>query len=129
MAGTSETKSRMDIPWRALTMVGAVLLIWAIFSVTTDGIFLTPRNLSNLFRQMAVTSILAVGMVLVIVAGQIDLSVGALTGFLGALSAMMFVNHGWPLMGRVPPPGRGGLRSWAPSKGSWSRGSRSRLSS
>lgn len=90
-------KAKLDIPWRALTMVGALLAIWVIFSVTTDGIFLTPRNLSNLFRQMSVTSILAVGMVLVIVAGQIDLSVGALTGFLGALSAMMFVNHGWPL--------------------------------
>jgi D-xylose transport system permease protein len=90
-------KTKLDIPWRALTMVGALLAIWVIFSVTTDGIFLTPRNLSNLFRQMAVTSVLAVGMVLVIVAGQIDLSVGALTGFLGALSAMMFVNHGWPL--------------------------------
>lgn len=97
MVGASETQNRMSIPWRALTMVGALLVIWAIFSITTDGIFLTPRNLSNLFRQMAVTSILAVGMVLVIVAGQIDLSVGALTGFLGALSAMMFVNHGWPL--------------------------------
>ncbi len=92
-----EATGKIKIPWRALTMVGALLAIWVVFTTTTDGIFLTPRNLSNLFRQMAVTSILAVGMVLVIVAGQIDLSVGALTGFLGALSAMMFVNHGWPL--------------------------------
>jgi D-xylose transport system permease protein len=97
MAAENQTKQRIDIPWRALTMVGALLAIWVIFSLTTDGIFLTPRNLSNLFRQMAVTSILAVGMVLVIVAGQIDLSVGALTGFLGALSAMVFVQQGWPL--------------------------------
>jgi D-xylose transport system permease protein len=78
-------------------MVGALLLIWIIFSITTDGIFLQPRNLSLLMRQMSVTSILAIGMVLVIVAGQIDLSVGAMTGFLGAISALLFVTHGWPL--------------------------------
>ncbi|HVZ80363.1 MAG TPA: sugar ABC transporter permease [bacterium] len=90
-----ETKTQ--VPWRALTMVGALLLIWIIFSITTDGIFLQPRNLSLLMRQMAVTSILAIGMVLVIVAGQIDLSVGAMTGFLGAVSAYLYVTQGWPL--------------------------------
>jgi len=88
---------RFRIPWRALTMVGALLVIWIVFSITTDGTFLRPRNLSLLVRQMAVTSILAIGMVLVIVAGQIDLSVGALAGLLGAVSAMAFTNHGWPL--------------------------------
>ena len=51
--------------------------------MTTDGTFLRPRNLSLLARQMSVTAILAVGMVLVIVAGQIDLSVGALAGLHG----------------------------------------------
>ena len=91
------SKSKMEVPWRALTMVGALLLIWVIFSFTTEGTFLSPRNLSLLLRQMSVTSILAVGMVLVIVAGQIDLSVGAMSGFLGAISALLFVNHGWPL--------------------------------
>jgi D-xylose transport system permease protein len=87
----------MKIPWRQLTMVGALVVIWIVFSLTTDGTFLTPRNLSLLARQMAVTSILAIGMVLVIVAGQIDLSVGALAGLMGALSALAYTNHGWPL--------------------------------
>lgn len=90
-------ENKVQIPWRALTMVGALLLIWIIFSITTGGTFLTPRNLSLLMRQMSVTSILAIAMVLVIVAGQIDLSVGAMTGFLGAVSAVLFVNHNWPL--------------------------------
>jgi D-xylose transport system permease protein len=85
------------IPWRALTMVGALLVIWIVFSVMTSGTFLVPRNLSLLARQMAVTGILAIGMVLVIVAGQIDLSVGAQAGLLGGISAIMFVNKGWPL--------------------------------
>jgi len=92
-----DSDKRLQIPWRALTMVGALLVIWIIFSITTDGTFLKPRNLSLLMRQMSVTSILAIGMVLVIVAGQIDLSVGAMTGFLGAVSAVLFVTHGWPL--------------------------------
>jgi D-xylose transport system permease protein len=92
-----DTSKRVQVPWRALTMVGALLVIWIIFSITTDGTFLKPRNLSLLMRQMSVTSILAIGMVLVIVAGQIDLSVGAMTGFLGAVSAVLFVTHGWPL--------------------------------
>lgn len=85
------------IPWRALTMVGALVVIWIVFSLTTSGTFLTARNLSLLARQMAVTSLLAIGMVLVIVAGQIDLSVGALAGLLGAVSALAYTNRGWPL--------------------------------
>lgn len=88
---------RIPLDWRALTMVGALLAIWIVFSIATDGTFLLPRNLSLLARQMSVTSILAVGMVLVIVAGQIDLSVGALAGLSGALGAIAYARLGWPL--------------------------------
>jgi D-xylose transport system permease protein len=97
-------RRKPEIPWRALTMVLALLGIWALFTLTTDGVFLTARNLSLLARQMSVTSILAAGMVLVIVAGQIDLSVGALTGLLGAVSAMVFVTLGWPLWAAFATP-------------------------
>src|SRR5438034_5114103 len=83
---------RFRIPWRALTMVGALLVIWVVFSITTEGTFLTPPNLSLRVRQMAVTSILAIGMVLAIVAAQIDRPVGALAVLLGAVSAMSFAN-------------------------------------
>jgi len=88
---------RLNINWRALTMVGALVVIWIAFSIATEGTFLTPRNLSLLARQMAVTALLAIGMVMVIVAGQIDLSVGALAGLMGAISAMAFTNRDWPL--------------------------------
>ena len=88
---------RLNINWRALTMVGALVAIWIAFSIATDGTFVTPRNLSLLARQMSVTALLAIGMVLVIVAGQIDLSVGALAGLMGAISAMAFTNRDWPL--------------------------------
>jgi D-xylose transport system permease protein len=87
----------VKIPWRALTMVLALLVIWVAFAAFTDGTFLTPRNLTLLARQMSVTSILAIAMVLVIVAGQIDLSVGALAGLAGAIAAVTFTNKGWPL--------------------------------
>ncbi len=78
-------------------MVGALAVIWLVFALATGGVFLSPRNLSLLARQMAVTSVLSTGMVLVIVAGQIDLSVGALSGFLGACSTLAAVRLGWPL--------------------------------
>ncbi|WP_437670338.1 sugar ABC transporter permease [Sorangium sp. So ce131] len=93
----SEGKLGVRIPWRTLSMVGSLVAIWIVFSITTDGTFVTSRNLTLLARQMSVTSILAIGMVMVIVAGQIDLSVGALAGLLGAASAITFVNFGWPL--------------------------------
>ncbi|HZB46479.1 MAG TPA: hypothetical protein VE360_14585 [Pyrinomonadaceae bacterium] len=73
---------------RAYTMVFALVVIWLFFHWTTDGIFLSPRNFSNLFKQTAVTGVLAVGMLMVIVAGQIDLSVGSVVGLAGCCAAM-----------------------------------------
>ena len=75
--------------WRTLTMVFALIAIWIIFQYATDGAFLEPRNISNLFRQMTVTGVLAMGMVLIIVAGHIDLSVGSVVCFLGVTLAML----------------------------------------
>lgn len=66
-------------------------------SWVTDGIFLKPRNLSNLATQMSVTGILAVGMLMVIVSGNIDLSVGSILGFAGAVSAFLITNHQYGL--------------------------------
>lgn len=77
---------RIDI--RAYTMVGAVVLIWIFFGLAHET-FLTPRNLSNLFTQMSVTAILAIGMVLVIVAGHIDLSIGSIVGLTGGIAAIL----------------------------------------
>ena len=80
---------------RAYTMIIALLAIWAFFQWMTVsalfpyGLFLDPKNFSNLLQQMAVTGVLAVGMLLVIVAGQIDLSVGSVVGLAGGAAAMM----------------------------------------
>jgi D-xylose transport system permease protein len=69
-------------------MILALAAVWIGFQMTTNGIFLEPRNLSNLIRQTAVTGVLAVGMVLVIIAAEIDLSVGSLVGLTGMLAAI-----------------------------------------
>jgi D-xylose transport system permease protein len=74
---------------RRYTMVIALLLIWSLFGILTDGIFFKARNLSNLFRQMTITGFLATGMLLVIVTGGIDLSVGSVTGFISTVVARL----------------------------------------
>ncbi|MCA1326045.1 sugar ABC transporter permease [Herbaspirillum sp. alder98] len=83
--------------YKIIALLIAIALIWAFFSWQTDGGFVTPRNLSNLLRQMAVTGILACGMVLVIIAGEIDLSVGSLLGLLGGVAAILDVTYHLPL--------------------------------
>jgi len=80
---------------RAYTMIGALVAIWILFGILNDT-FLTARNLSNLFTQMSVTSILAIGMVLVIVAGHIDLSVGSIVGLTGGIAAILSNWMGMP---------------------------------
>jgi D-xylose transport system permease protein len=68
-------------------LIVALMIIWGIFFARTEGSFLGPQNFSNLFRQMTVTAFLSVGMVLVIVTGNIDLSVGKLAGLVSVVVA------------------------------------------
>ncbi len=83
------------------TMFLALIAIWVIFAFLTERVFLTPRNLSNLFVQTVTTAILAIGMVLVIVAGHIDLSVGSVLGFAGAVCAMFMIKLEWGVIPSV----------------------------
>lgn len=76
---------------RMYAMVIALICIWVIFNLLTDGNFLKGRNLFNLTRQAAVTAILAIGMVMVIISANIDLSVGFGAGLLGAITAILHV--------------------------------------
>ena len=95
--GVESPSGRFRLPTdslRAYTMIIALVAIWLFFQWQTVsplypyGIFLHPNNFSNLLQQMAVTGVLAVGMLLVIVAGQIDLSVGSVVGLAGGVAAM-----------------------------------------
>lgn len=65
----------------------ALLVIMTIFTITTRGVFLSSRNISNLINQTGYIAVLAIGMTLVIIISHIDLSVGYLSGFLGAVAA------------------------------------------
>ncbi|MEU1459215.1 multiple monosaccharide ABC transporter permease [Streptomyces sp. NPDC005727] len=84
---------------RQYGMLLALGLIVALFAVWTDGDLLLPRNVSNLVLQNSYILVLAIGMMLVIIAGHIDLSVGSLTAFVGAFAAVLTVQHGvaWPI--------------------------------
>ncbi|MEU0132482.1 multiple monosaccharide ABC transporter permease [Streptomyces sp. NPDC006296] len=84
---------------RQYGMLMALGLIVVLFAVWSDGDLLLPRNVSNLVLQNSYILILAIGMMLVIIAGHIDLSVGSLTAFIGAMAAVLMVEHDlpWPL--------------------------------
>jgi D-xylose transport system permease protein len=83
---------------RTYGMVLALVLVWGVFAVVTSGVFIEPRNLSNLIRQTAVTGVLAVGMVMVIVTGEIDLSVGSLVGISGMVAVLAQDSLHWGLV-------------------------------
>jgi len=87
---------------REYGMYIALFAIMGIFTITTKGLFLSPRNLSNLFNQSGYIAVLAVGMTLVIVIRCIDLSVGFLGGFLGAVAAIMLQSWGFPIYLVIP---------------------------
>ncbi len=80
----------------------ALFVIWGVFAVLTDGIFTSPRNLSNLFNQFGYIAVLGIGVTLVIVIRHIDLSIGFLAGYLGAVAAIAMTFWGWPVYVVVP---------------------------
>ncbi|MGW2643556.1 multiple monosaccharide ABC transporter permease [Streptomyces sp. NPDC001393] len=84
---------------RQYGMLIALGLIVVLFQIWTGGDLLLPRNVSNLVLQNSYILILAIGMMLVIIAGHIDLSVGSITAFVGAFAAVLTVQHhmAWPL--------------------------------
>ncbi|MDK2376705.1 xylose ABC transporter permease XylH [Serratia fonticola] len=82
---------------QVFVMLAAIAVIMLFFTFTTEGAYLSARNISNLLRQTAITGILAVGMVFVIISAEIDLSVGSMMGLLGGVAAIFDVWFGWPL--------------------------------
>src|SRR3954452_22300522 len=80
---------------REYGMLISLVAIMALFQVLTDGTLMRPLNLTNLLLQNSYIVIMALGMLLVIVAGYIDLSVGSVCGFIGALAAVLMVSYGW----------------------------------
>lgn len=87
---------------REYGMFIALFVIMGVFTATTDGVFMSPRNISNLLNQTGYIAVLAVGMTLVIVIRHIDLSVGFLAGFLGAVAAIALTAWGLPVYVVIP---------------------------
>lgn len=77
---------------RQYGMFIALILIMVLFQILTDGILLKPLNITNIILQNSYILVLAIGMLLVIITGHIDLSVGSVAAFVGAVSAIMMVN-------------------------------------
>ncbi|SHI41275.1 multiple monosaccharide ABC transporter permease [Aureimonas altamirensis] len=86
---------------REYGMLLSLLAIMIFFQVMTDGTLMRPLNLTNLILQNSYIVIMALGMLLVIVSGHIDLSVGSVAGFVGAVAAVLMVKLGVPAIAAV----------------------------
>jgi len=98
----NELKQLLKKNIRDYGMYIALFVIMAIFAFTTDGVFISSRNISNLLNQMGYIAVLAIGMTLVIVIRHIDLSVGFLAGFLGAVAAIALTSWNFPVWLVIP---------------------------
>ena len=90
-AKTGNFKQRSNI--REYGLMIALLVIMVLFQVLTNGTLLQPLNITNLVLQNGFIVVMALGMLMVIVAGHIDLSIGSVAGFIGGMSAVLMVNH------------------------------------
>ncbi len=96
--GTGNDKSPLDYlkhNFREYGMLITLVAIMGFFQYMTEGTLMQPLNLTNLILQNSYIIIMALGMLMVIVAGHIDLSVGSVCGFIGALAAVLMVNYDW----------------------------------
>jgi D-xylose transport system permease protein len=78
----------------SISIVVALLVIWAMFQ-SLNNVFLSPDNLSNLSRQISYGGVVSLGLVLVLLIGEVDLSVGSVGGLAAAVLAVLVENHGW----------------------------------
>jgi putative multiple sugar transport system permease protein len=79
----------------------ALIGIFLFFGIRTNGLFLSPRNISDLVNQTGYVAVLAMGMTLILIIRHIDLSVGYVAGFLGAVAAIL-LRDGWPVYSVIP---------------------------
>lgn len=87
---------------RDFSLVLSLVAIWAFFAVASPQ-YLSARNLSALSVELAITATLALGMLLVILPGHIDLSVGSGVGLVGGIAAVLVFNRGWPALAAFVP--------------------------
>ncbi|MGO4372344.1 sugar ABC transporter permease [Paenibacillus sp. MCAF20] len=98
----NEAKSLVKVNIRDYGMYIALFVIMLTFTIMTDGLFMSSRNISNLLDATGYIAVLAVGMTLVIVIREIDLSVGFAAGFMGAIAAILMTQMGVPVYLTIP---------------------------
>jgi putative multiple sugar transport system permease protein len=94
--GTSNVRELFTRNLRQSGIYIAFVVIVVLFAILTDGLSLNPTNVTNIILQYSYVLILAIGMVIVIIAGHIDLSVGSVVALTGAVSAVLVIRDGWP---------------------------------
>ncbi|HLM05051.1 MAG TPA: multiple monosaccharide ABC transporter permease [Blastococcus sp.] len=94
--GTSDLRQLLTRNLRTSGIYIAFVVIVALFAILTDGVSLSPGNITNIILQYSYILVLAIGMVLVIIAGHIDLSVGSVVALTGAVSAILVIQNGLP---------------------------------
>ena len=103
-SGAAYLKDNLREYGMLFALIGIVAFFFIILKVVPPNPidFLSPTNITNQFLQNAYVIIMASGMLLVIVAGHIDLSVGSVAAFVGAVSAVLTVNMDWPVWAVIP---------------------------
>ncbi|HYH30110.1 MAG TPA: multiple monosaccharide ABC transporter permease [Pseudonocardia sp.] len=94
--GTSDIRTLLTRNLRQSGIYVAFVAIVALFAILTDGVLLSPINITNIVLQYSYILVLAIGMVIVIIAGHIDLSVGSVVALTGAVSAVVVIQQGMP---------------------------------
>jgi putative multiple sugar transport system permease protein len=94
--GTSNVRALITRNLRTSGIYVAFVAIVALFAILTDGVSLSPGNITNIVLQYSYILVLAIGMVLVIIAGHIDLSVGSVVALTGAVSAVLVIQRDYP---------------------------------
>lgn len=94
--GTSDPRALIMRNLRQSGIYVAFVAIVGLFAILTDGVLLSPGNITNIVLQYSYILVLAIGMVIVIIAGHIDLSVGSVVALTGAVSAVLVIQQGYP---------------------------------
>ena len=81
----------------SLPVIAGLIIIWTVFT-SLNPVFLSANNLVNLLFDCSTVGVIALGIVCVLMVGQIDLSVGSMSGFASALVGVLWVNQGWPVL-------------------------------
>jgi putative multiple sugar transport system permease protein len=98
----TELKDLLKNNIRDYGMYIALFIIMLVFTILTDGLFMSSRNISNLLDSAGYIAVLAVGVMIVIIIRHIDLSIGFLAGFLGAIAAILLMQVGLPVYLVIP---------------------------